>query len=291
MNRLAISFSGGRTSAYMAKRLIDLARDRGDTEVVVTFANTGQEDERTLEFVNRCDQHFGLDTVWLEAVVRQERGQGTTFRVVDFASAARRGEPFEDVITKFGVPNPGYPHCTRELKLRPMQSYLRSIGWAARTYDVAIGIRVDEMDRQNADARKQRIIYPLIKWGVRKADVLSWWQGQSFDLDVPEHRGNCVTCWKKSDRKLFTIAKETPAAFAFFDRMEREYPDTGPGDERDRPRRFFRKNRSTQDILAQAVHPFSAYRPDDELQIEMDMLDLGGGCGESCEVFTDYEAA
>ena len=54
MKRLFISFSGGRTSAYMARRLL---RDRpADTEIVTVFANTGQEDERTLEFVDRCDR-------------------------------------------------------------------------------------------------------------------------------------------------------------------------------------------------------------------------------------------
>ena len=48
--KLSISFSGGKTSAYMTKWLMDNKKQDYD-EIVVTFANTGQENEETLEFV------------------------------------------------------------------------------------------------------------------------------------------------------------------------------------------------------------------------------------------------
>lgn len=84
-----ISFSGGRTSAYMTKLLLDNWSDR--YEFIVTFANTGLEHPKTLEFVANCDQHFGFNTVWLEAQVDPRPGKGIGFRVVDFASADRGG--------------------------------------------------------------------------------------------------------------------------------------------------------------------------------------------------------
>jgi len=65
-----VSFSGGRTSAYMTKLLLDNWSDRYD--FIVTFANTGLEHPKTLEFVRNCDDHFGFNTVWLEAVVQRE---------------------------------------------------------------------------------------------------------------------------------------------------------------------------------------------------------------------------
>lgn len=281
-DRLFISFSGGRTSARMTKLLLDNPTHK---EVIVGFANTGREDERTLEFVDRCDRELGFNTVWIEAKINRRHGDGTTFEIVDFITAAREGEPFEAVIEKYGIPNPNFRHCTRELKLNPITAYLRSIGWGPGTYDTAIGIRADEIDRMSINAKANRIIYPLIKWGIRKSDVLSWWAGQSFDLELPEHYGNCVTCWKKSDRKLLTLAAENPRLFDFFDRMEKTYPDAGPGDF-DRPRRFFRKNRSTLDIIALAQEPFERYTPELELQFEMD---LGSGCEESCELYSDFD--
>lgn len=42
--------------------------DRYD-EILVVFANTGQENEKTLEFVDKCDLFFGFNTVWLEAEI------------------------------------------------------------------------------------------------------------------------------------------------------------------------------------------------------------------------------
>ena len=68
---LVISFSGGRTSGYMTKKLLETKKKW--KEVLVLFANTGQEHEKTLEFINNCDQQFGFNTVWLEAVTHKIR--------------------------------------------------------------------------------------------------------------------------------------------------------------------------------------------------------------------------
>lgn len=53
----ALSFSGGRTSAYMARQ-VQLANPSAN--VTYLFANTGKEREETLEFVRRCDDEWGL---------------------------------------------------------------------------------------------------------------------------------------------------------------------------------------------------------------------------------------
>ena len=113
--------SGGRTSAFMTKMILDNYKDKYD--IVVCFANTGQENDATLDFVNNCDKHFGFNTVWLEAVVNEGR-VACSHRVVDYDSASRKGEPFEEVVKKYGIPNNGYPHCTRELKENPIHSYI-----------------------------------------------------------------------------------------------------------------------------------------------------------------------
>jgi len=98
---MQISFSGGRTSGFMTKWLIDNKSDEYD--FIVTFANTGLEDERTLDFVNNCDKYFGFNTVWLEADVKHGERKGTQFKVVTYESASRNGEPFEEVIKKYGI--------------------------------------------------------------------------------------------------------------------------------------------------------------------------------------------
>lgn len=44
-----ISFSGGRTSAFMLRQVLDHNDDLSD--LIVTFANTGKEHPATLDFV------------------------------------------------------------------------------------------------------------------------------------------------------------------------------------------------------------------------------------------------
>ena len=51
-----ISFSGGRTSAYMLWRVLQ-ANSELPTDTVVCFANTGKEVEATLRFVPDCAEH------------------------------------------------------------------------------------------------------------------------------------------------------------------------------------------------------------------------------------------
>ena len=105
-----------------------------------------------------------------------------------------------------------------------------------------------------------------------------------FDLEIPEHLGNCVTCWKKSLRKLKTIAKNTPEEFDFFDRMEKTHANAGAGDQ---SRVFFRNYMSAQDIIASSKNAFIEsvdYKPEQQLEmfyIEED--DIEFGCGSSCE--------
>ncbi len=186
------------------------------------------------------------------------------------------------MIKKYGIPNNDWPHCNRELKINPINSYIRSLGLPTST-PRAIGIRSDEIDRMNNKALKSgEIIYPLIKWHpITKEEVRHWWNGREFDLDIPEHFGNCVTCWKKSNRKLMTIAVQEPERFDFFRRMEK-YSETGP---RDESRVFFRGYNTVDDIFEMTKGGFQIFEDKmPELQLRLlDPIDFTNGCDDSCE--------
>lgn len=284
---LSISFSGGKTSAYMTKWLLDNKRHDYD-QIVITFANTGQENEETLRFVDRCDKEWNLGVVWLEAVVNPQKGIGNKHKIVTFETADRNGTHFEEYIKKHGIPNQSFPKCTDELKLAPMRSYLRSIGWKNGTYQTAVGIRVDEMDRISSRMVEQNLIYPLCEFTkVNKEMVNLWWEKQSFNLDLKEHQGNCKWCWKKSKRKLLTIAKESPEAFEFPIRMEAQHRFAGPWkDPSGFGRVFFRKNQTALDIIEESKSPFVPF-VESGLQTQLFdyEMDSAGGCSESCEVY------
>ncbi|WP_055076323.1 phosphoadenosine phosphosulfate reductase family protein [Pseudanabaena sp. 'Roaring Creek'] len=293
-NRLLISFSGGETSAYMAKLLLD--QYRGSVEILVLFANTGQEAEETLVFVKECDRVFNLNLVWIEADVQPERGIGTKAKTTDFWDASRNGEPFRDAIKKYGIPNVGNPICKRELKIVPMQSYIRSVGWKKNSYTTAIGIRADEMDRMSNDAEASNFIYPLVDWNIDKAKVNDFWHYMPFRLNLKGWEGNCKTCWAKSNRKLYQIAKDHPDWYDFFSEMEFLYRSFTPerrkgstfrenGSYRRTIHNFFSKQRDTTAILEHAWLQEFEPPSNDRQSLFDEELDSLSQCFEGCDVF------
>lgn len=284
MRRLFISFSGGETSAYMAVLLTTIWRFKYN-EVVTAFANTGEENEETLFFVNRCDKEYGFKTVWLESVVNKQ-GEACTHRVTNYEYASRRGEPFEAVIQKYGIPNASYLHCTRELKLNPIRSYLRSVGWIDGTFDKAIGIRADERKRADKKQSEKNIIYPFIDWKIiTKPDVNKFWSEQKFRLDLTGYQGNCKTCHKKSLRKLLTIMDESPEKFDFFERMEDQYGTVNASP----ARAFFRQHmtvKGMRDLYQKTKGQLHLSDDDSRTLPLLNLFDLDSdeGCSESCEV-------
>lgn len=260
---LLISFSGGKTSAFMTNYILKNLSDKYNC--VVAFANTGREDEKTLEFIRDCDLYLGFKTYWLEAVVNEGR-KSTGYMLTNFLSASRKGEPFESVIRKYGIPNKSFPHCTRELKIRPLHAFARK--YFKNAYRTAIGIRADEVDR----IQKGQFIYPLIKLGITKTHINDFWEGMYFTLELPEHRGNCKECCKKSFKKLALIAKE--GGGEWIEEMEKKYSNFIPESQsfgRKLPINFFRENKSWHEIKS-----LNEKEAKDEVP---------NGCSDSCEAF------
>lgn len=292
--RIAASFSGGRSSAVMVDQLL---QKLGSThEIVFTFVNTGKEEEATLDFVDAVDRHFcrprGHRVIWLEAVIREGRN-GPAAKEVTYETACRKGGPFEAALAKHGIPCASHPQCTSRLKEEPMNWYRRHVlGWLPGTYDTAIGIRADEIDRVSSKKDEKRFIYPLADWGWRKRDVSQYMARFEWDLKIPgDHWGNCDCCWKKSLRKLMTRAQENPAVFDWWAEMEAKYGAIHNSDEpQDKPRVFFRKNRSAKDIVElAATTKFEPYEDDkyDDPELFDHWWDVGSACGESCEIGAD----
>ena len=291
--KLAISFSGGRTSAVMTKLCVEKFKDTHD--IAITFANTGCEHENTLDFVNKCDKHFGWGVVWIEAVVNPEKGKGIRHKVVDYETASRYGEPMEADFAKHGLPGPGWLHCTRDTKELPIKDYLKSVlGWKLGEFWIAIGIRADEVDRVSANREKFKFVYPLVDAGWTKEDVKAECASWPFDLDLKgEHYGNCVWCWKKSMRKLLTLAQDDESIFDFPRKMEEKYSHITTTNDPNMSRQMFRKNMTTVDIIKMAREGnFEPYRDQDQTQMFSQasydvFLDTGSACGESCEIGAD----
>jgi len=219
-----ISFSGGRTSAYMLWRVLEANNGKLPEEAVVCFANTGKEEEATLEFVRDCQTNWNVPIVWIEYDSESERN----YKIVDFDTASRNGEPFEAVIKKKNyLPNPVTRFCTVEMKIRPIARYLVDIGFAEKTSHAEnmswVGIRADEQRRAAKISEKDRI--PLAMAGVTKETVGDFWKGQTFDLNLPNingvtYHGNCDLCFLKGANQTFRLIKEKPDRALWWIKME-----------------------------------------------------------------------
>ena len=221
-----ISFSGGRTSAYMLWRV--LQSNQGlPADAKVCFANTGKEDEATLRFVDRCSTEWSVPITWVEYINAEETKD--RFKVVTFETASRNGEPFEAIIRKRNyLPNPVSRFCTVEMKVRAIHRYLKSVGWTE--WDSMLGIRADEQRRLakigNQDYGKHdEKIAPLGKVGVTKEIVGEFWRGQSFDLELPNingvtYHGNCDLCFLKGTSQTMSLIREKPERAVWWANME-----------------------------------------------------------------------
>lgn len=217
-----ISFSGGRTSAYMLWRVLQ-ANGGLPSDAVVCFANTGKEEEQTLEFVRECETRWQVPIVWVEY-----RAEAPGYAIVNFDTASRNGEPFEAIIRKRNyLPNPVTRFCTIELKISPMARYLRWLDMGDTINECEniswIGIRADEPRRAAKIADKSRI--PLVMAGVSVRDVAAFWDVQPFNLQLPTYKGrtlagNCDLCFLKPAGQVLSLIQQRPSRAVWWAKQE-----------------------------------------------------------------------
>lgn len=222
-----ISFSGGRTSAYMLYQVLQ-ANDGLPDDAIVCFANTGKEEEATLKFVNDCSVNWDVKIHWIEYQDHDDPVE--RYRVVDFNTASRNGEPFEAIIRKRQyLPNPVTRFCTSELKIRTMACFLKQSGLfddcSKSELENAswIGLRYDEARRATKIADKRRI--PLYTAGVTVQHIGEFWDKQAFNLELPTYKGrtlagNCDLCFLKPMNQVATLIAEKPERAIWWAQME-----------------------------------------------------------------------
>jgi 3'-phosphoadenosine 5'-phosphosulfate sulfotransferase (PAPS reductase)/FAD synthetase len=217
-----ISFSGGRTSAYMLHCLLETNNGLPD-RCIISFQNTGKEHPSTLEFVQEVSSRWSVPIVWVEY-----RPKKPLHEVVSHNSASRNGEPFEALLKRRkALPNIAMRFCTAELKVLTARRYAIANGW--RKWTSALGIRADEAHRAKV-SKDKRITnwHPLCDAGVVSSDIKRFWAAQSWGLNLPHLEngnpyGNCSGCFLKSEHAKSMLARERPTDFDWWEKQEQRY--------------------------------------------------------------------
>lgn len=222
-----ISFSGGRTSGYMLRQILDAHGGKLPDDVHVCFANTGKEREETLRFVHECETRWGVRVHWLEWLSRLKRTPvADRFAEVGYNSAARNGEPFAALVaSKKALPNQEHRWCTEHLKVQIMHDYMLAAGHPFGSYHEAVGLRSDESWRvikmiARNETEGRQCLAPLSKAGVTKPAVLEWWAAQPFDLGLRAVEGNCDLCFLKGRQNLKSLIRADADKARWWDKME-----------------------------------------------------------------------
>lgn len=214
-----ISFSGGRTSAFMLWNILQAHGGTLPDDVFVCFANTGKEREETLRFIHECGSRWGVYIHWVEWRSRLKRlPANERFEEVGLNSASRKGEPFKALIeSKRAIPNGAHRWCTENLKVLTIQSFMESRGY--KQYANVVGLRADEPSRVTK-GRARGSVMPLADAGVSVRDVRYFWSKQNFDLALMPFEGNCDGCFLKGRAKLWEIERTNPGALEWWSNME-----------------------------------------------------------------------
>lgn len=265
------SISGGRSSGLMAY-ILQNSEIYKSYEKIYVFMNTGREDVRTIKFLKDIQDYVIKRPInIIETLVNHCEKKSSGYAIKDFTNLSMNGEPFEEVIKKYGLPSVEYLHCSRELKINPINAFIRDhLKLSKNDFRQAIGIRLDEVRRYTCNP--DFFIYPLIDFHIRKSHVNEFWnedQFKQYDIGAniakgwDDFEGNCDFCYKKSSENLVKMFNKNPEKLDWWTEMEETYGNGYP---------IYRNHKSTMDIRNDTMEP----------QQQLDCL-----CGNSQLTFFD----
>ena len=140
-----VNVSGGRSSAYLLRKVLDAHGARLPDRTEAVFANTGRERAETLDFVAAMGERWNVPITWLEFDYRPDRTPKYSARIVSRDTAALDGEPFTALLDSGAwLPSMTARICTAELKVSTIDRHLwQTRGLTKRQTRKLIGFRND----------------------------------------------------------------------------------------------------------------------------------------------------
>lgn len=269
-----VSFSGGRTSAYLVS-LMEKKRMEDGWKVIYVFCDTGAEHDKTYDFIRNIVKYWKINLTCLRVVVNSEYRKASTYEVVPLDKLKHDLKPWKQIVAKYSLPNVSMPYCTREMKSRPFDKWVSDN--VQGPSNVWLGIRCDEPTRLK---ERDGVRYLAELSDFEKSDILNWWSNQPFDLGIPEWLGNCCFCVKKSIKKVAVAAIDEPCKAAQFSKVI-----TSPN--------VRVKNEVLDPLMYRGGYSFARIRQEYPKSLRTQILTSmrgghemdSGSCSESCEIF------
>ncbi len=189
-----LGLSGGRDSAALA---VFMRQHHPEIEIEYFFTDTGKELPEVYEFLGRLEGFLG------KPILRLNPDRDFDFWLKQYNSF---------------LPSPQTRWCTRQLKLRPFERWLRPLLNAGTKVYSYVAIRADEDYREGYSSKHDNLIIrlPFKEAHIDKPGVLELLDGAG--LGLPEYyswrtRSGCTFCFFQQKIEWVRLREQHPDKF------------------------------------------------------------------------------
>lgn len=193
--RHILGLSGGRDSAALA---VYMRQHRPELRIEYFFTDTGKELPEVYAFLDRLEGFLG------RPIQRLNPDRDFDFWLAEYGNF---------------LPSPRTRWCTRQLKLRPLEHWLRADLEAGTIVHSYVAIRADEPHRDGYQSThpNMRVHLPLRTAGIDRAGVINILE--EANVGEPEYyrwrsRSGCTFCFFQQKIEWVRLAEEHPDRFA-----------------------------------------------------------------------------
>ena len=194
VERHVLGLSGGRDSAALA---VYMRQHQPELDVDYFFTDTGKELPEVYEYLGRLEGFLG------KPILRLNPDR-------DFDFWLKHYNDF--------LPSPQARWCTRQLKLRPFEHWVRPMLAEGATVYTYVAIRSDEEYREGYSSKNENLVVrlPFKQAGIDKAGVLEILDGAG--LGLPSYyewrtRSGCTFCFFQQKIEWVRLRERHPEAF------------------------------------------------------------------------------
>ncbi len=260
-----LGLSGGRDSAALA---VYMRQNHPELDIDYFFTDTGKELPEVYEFLVKLEGFLG------KPIVRLNPDRDFDFWLKQYNNF---------------LPSPQSRWCTRQLKIRPFEQWVRPMLDSGATVYSYVAIRSDEEYREGYASKRDNLVVklPFKDSGIDKAGVLDLLEGAG--LGLPRYyewrtRSGCTFCFFQQKIEWVRLMERHPDAFEEAKAYEKLAVDGGSPftwiegeslDELSKPERVaqIREDHISRLKRTRAKHQPNPLRPDRE---PIDIDDLYG---------------